>query len=161
RLRARHRLGRRALRPPVAVPARSRILTADDARRFVARRGFDPPAGGPARGRRLGIEVEWLAVDLDADYHRAPLAALRGAVERCGPLPAGSRVTFEPGGQVELSTPPLPDLDSCEALAADAAALGNAFADAGVGLVALGLDPGAEPPRAVQSPRYDAMEAYF
>ena len=143
------------------MPARSRVLTADDARRFVARRGFDPPADGPAPGRRLGIEVEWLAVGLDADHRRAPLAALRSAVESSGPLPAASSVTFEPGGQVELSTRPLPDLDACAALAVDAAALGRSLADAGLGLVALGLDPGAESAREVRSPRYDAMEAYF
>jgi iron(II)-dependent oxidoreductase len=70
-------------------------------------------------------------------------------------------VTFEPGGQVELSTPPFPELESCDALATDAAALGRTLADAGIGLVGLGLDPGPQHDREVRSPRYDAMEAYF
>jgi glutamate--cysteine ligase len=143
------------------VPARARILTTDEARRFVAERGFDPPSGGPPAGRRVGIEVEWLAVRLDGGHRRAPLAAVRDAVAACDPLPAGSRVTFEPGAQVELSTRPLPDLESCDALAVDSAALGKALADAGIGLVGLGLDPGPQPDREVHSPRYDAMEAYF
>jgi glutamate--cysteine ligase len=105
--------------------------------------------------------VEWLAVGLDPDQRRAPLDAIRDAVAACDVLPAGSRVTFEPGGQVELSTRPLPDLESCDALATDAAALGKALAHAGIGLVGVGLDPGPQHDRQVRSPRYDAMEAYF
>ncbi|HZP28722.1 MAG TPA: glutamate-cysteine ligase family protein, partial [Acidimicrobiia bacterium] len=142
------------------MPARTRVLDTDGARRFVAARGFEPAAAGPL-AQRVGIEAEWLTVRLDADHRRAPLAAVRDAASACQPLPAGSRVTFEPGGQIELSTRPLPGVRACDALATDAAALGKALAGAGIGLVAVGLDPGPEPEREVRSPRYDAMEAYF
>jgi glutamate--cysteine ligase len=143
------------------VPARTRVITTDDARQFIAERGFDPPASGPAPGRCVGIEVEWLAVRLDDDLRRAPFRDVCAAVSGCDPLPAGSRVTFEPGGQVELSSRPLPDLEACDALAVDAAALGRSLAAVGIGLVGLGLDPGPQHDREIRSPRYDAMEAYF
>ncbi len=143
------------------MPARTRVLTTDDAHRFVAERGFDPPADGPAPGQRVGIEVEWLTFCLGDSLRRAPFSAVSEAVAVCGPLPGGSRVTFEPGGQVELSSKPFADLGACGALAADAAVLGETFARAGIGLVGLGLDPGPQRERAVRSPRYDAMEAYF
>jgi len=143
------------------VPARTRVITTDDARRFIAERGFEPPPDGPEPGRCVGIELEWLAMCLDDDLRRAPLGAVREAVAACGPLPAGSRVTFEPGGQVELSTKPLRELAACAALADDAAVLGETLARVGIGLVGLGLDPGPQRERAVRSPRYDAMEAYF
>ena len=78
------------------------------------------------------------------------------------PGPAGSHLTLEPGGQVELSTPPLLGIGpACAALAADAAALSGDLADKGVGLVGLGYDPRPLPERWVDGPRYDAMEAYF
>src|SRR4029450_9253085 len=76
--------------------------------------------------------------------------------------PPGRRLTFEPGGQVELSSPPLRGIGpACASIAADAAALTTALADHGVGLIGLGLDPGPARPRCVDSPRYEAMEAYF
>lgn len=72
------------------------------------------------------------------------------------PMPGGSRITFEPGGQVELSGPPCPDVGAAiAAMSADIAALG-----AHVELVARGIDE-RPPTRVVHSPRYDAMEQFF
>ena len=77
-------------------------------------------------------------------------------------LAAGSRLTFEPGGQIELSAPPLQGIGpACAALAADAALLASELRHHGVGLVGLGLDPRVDRSRAFPSPRYDAMEHYF
>ncbi|HLY82496.1 MAG TPA: glutamate-cysteine ligase family protein, partial [Acidimicrobiales bacterium] len=76
-------------------------------------------------------------------------------------LPAGSRLTFEPGGQAELSSPPATSVGAaCESLAIDLTALGEAFSPLGVRLVQHGTSP---PPsrRVVDKPRYQAMEAYF
>jgi glutamate--cysteine ligase len=77
------------------------------------------------------------------------------------PLPAGSRLTFEPGGQVEVSSPPGRTVaEACATLSTDLEALREAFLPCGVRLVQEGLQP--DPPqRCVESPRYQAMEAYF
>src|SRR5918994_1109524 len=57
--RAKPRLGHRALRVPVTVPAARRSLTTRDVRQLVDLQCFPPrPAG------RVGVEVEWLAVCL-------------------------------------------------------------------------------------------------
>lgn len=130
-------------------------LTVDDVHRFVDERCLAPRAEG-----RVGVEVEWLPVRLD-DPAGPPVDDYLDLARR-EPAPAGSRLTFEPGGQIELSSPPLQGIGpACAALAADAAALGGTLAGAGVGLVGLGFDPRPSATRRVHSPRYDAMEAYF
>ena len=140
------------------MPSHERVLLLDEAARIAADRGFAAPVGDPAR--RAGIEMEWCTVDLrrpdrPADFDRVRAAAA-GAV-----LTHGSRISFEPGGQIELSTRPLPRLGAVRALADDAATLGRALARVGVGMVAIGLEPGPRRPRYLRSPRYDAMEAFF
>ena len=84
-------------------------------------------------------------------------------VIECAPdLPGGSRVTVEPGGAVELSTPPMSGVvPAVEALAADRAALRTVFAQAGLGLVLLGADPLRPPKRVNPGDRYAAMERHF
>jgi glutamate--cysteine ligase len=137
------------------VPSPNRSLTAGEVHRFVGDVCFAPSLDG-----RIGVEVEWLPVllfDPSRPVDHALLPAANGE-----PGPAGSRLTLEPGGQVELSSPPLLGIGpACAALAADAAALSRGLAEAEVGLVGLGLDPRAFPARCVDSPRYEAMEAYF
>ena len=138
--------------------ATQRVLTLGDARQFVADHGFVPP--DPAPDARLGIEIEWQTVSTGDPSQPVPFDLLertaRGTV-----LPGGSRLTFEPGGQVELSSRPLPGFDAHTAITADAAALTDALHAAGIGLVGLGLMPGDLRPRPVRSPRYDAMESHF
>jgi len=143
------------------VPTHLPALTRDDAHRAVAARGFDRPITTPRPERQVGIELEWLAVDATDLTRPAPLEAIEAATAAIGTLPCASLVTFEPGGQVELSSPPLPLAQSCDVAARDAATLGAALATADVALVALGLEPGPRRERALRSPRYDAMEAYF
>ncbi|MGZ4734814.1 MAG: glutamate-cysteine ligase family protein [Acidimicrobiia bacterium] len=135
------------------------VLTVDDARRIVADHGFNPAttATSPAR---LGVEIEWHTVSLDEPDVPAPFDVLKSAASAIH-LPGGSRLTFEPGGQVELSSRPLPGFEAGSAINADARALTEGLHDVGVGLVGLGLLPGATRPRALHSPRYDAMEAHF
>jgi glutamate--cysteine ligase len=143
------------------VPTRLPSLTRDDAHRAVAARGFDRPPTVPLPAGQVGIELEWLTVDAHAPDRPAPPDAVEAVTATLGPLPGGSLLTFEPGGQVELSSPPLPLSCACTVAARDAAILGDAMAAAGVALVALGLEPGPRRERAVHTPRYDAMEAYF
>ncbi|MCL2730728.1 MAG: ergothioneine biosynthesis glutamate--cysteine ligase EgtA [Actinomycetia bacterium] len=114
---------------------------------------------------RTGVELEWLVQDrsdpsalISVDRLDAALAP----VEAPGALPRGSRITREPGGQVELSSPPAPALGACvEAMAADLAVLREAADQAGLVLVGQGLDPFRKPPRVLDHPRYRAMEGYF
>ena len=152
--RAKPRLGHRALRVPVTVPAARRSLRTRDVHQLVEEQCFPPSPSG-----RVGVEIEWLAVCLADPTEPVPPEVVG---EAGAELPAGSRLTFEPGGQVELSSPPLRGIGpACASIAADAAALTTALANHGVGLIGLGLDPGPARPRCVDSPRYEAMEAYF
>ena len=132
-------------------------LTTADVLRFVDDRSFTPTSGPDGH---VGVEVEWLPVDLTDPFRPVPeeLVPTPGTE----PGPAGSRLTLEPGGQIELSSPPLRGIGpACAALAADAAALSGNLAERGLGLVGLGYDPRPLPERWVDGPRYDAMEAYF
>lgn len=142
------------------MPSRQRVLSAEEARRFVGHRGFETGGAAPL-GRRVGIELEWLAVSLEDPARPANFETVLRACSRATPFPGGSSLSFEPGGQVELSTQPLPLFEACAALARDAEVLGAALARDGVALVGLGLEPGPQRARAVFDPRYDAMEAYF
>jgi glutamate--cysteine ligase len=115
--------------------------------------------GPPAR---VGVELELIPVRQDdwsapVDHHRV-LAILDGL----GPLPAGGSLTVEPGGQVELSTLPAPDLGALVAAAApDLAALRTALADERICLLGSGADPLRPPVRVLDQPRYAAMERHL
>lgn len=140
------------------MPSPHPVLVAAEASRIVADRGFRPPL--PGAPRRVGIEMEWCTVDLadpsrPADFDRVCRTAASVS------LPHSSRVTFEPGGQIELSSAPLTWLAAVRAVTDDADELGRALASAGIGMVAIGLEPGPRRERLLRSPRYDAMEAFF
>ncbi|GAB3475535.1 ergothioneine biosynthesis glutamate--cysteine ligase EgtA [Nocardiopsis coralliicola] len=110
----------------------------------------------------VGAEAEWLVRDPGAPERPVPLTLLRTLVEAAGPPPAGSTVTFEPGGQVELSSPPLQGPAAAHAaLDADLAHLTAALTGAGLRLEGCGLDPLRPPHRQLQVERYTAMERYF
>src|SRR5438067_9582874 len=91
---------------------------------------------------RVGLECEWHVFDVADDRRVVRLEVVEDVVADIGPLPAGSRVTFEPGGQLELSSPPAVGVDAaCDALAADHDAVVAALAPFGLALVANGCDP--------------------
>ncbi|MDT3446622.1 MULTISPECIES: ergothioneine biosynthesis glutamate--cysteine ligase EgtA [unclassified Pseudofrankia] len=75
-------------------------------------------------------------------------------------LAEGSRITFEPGGQLELSGPPAPLPLAVSRLADDLADVRAALADAGLGLAGMGLDP-VRPPVRWLADRYAAMAGYW
>ena len=112
----------------------------------------------------VGIELELLTDDGGAagDHQRLTWERAEAVRTAVGPLPAGSALTVEPGGQLEISTQPMPTLtDACRAAAHDLLVLDRSCAATGVGLYALGQDPVRPPRRVTQAPRYRAMEAYF
>ncbi|MFJ7076905.1 glutamate-cysteine ligase family protein [Streptomyces sp. NPDC098781] len=83
-------------------------------------------------------------------------------VDVAGTFPGGSRITLEPGGQLELSSRSAVSLAGCvEAMATDLTVLREAVESAGLILVGTGLDPYREPPRILDHSRYRAMEKFF
>jgi ergothioneine biosynthesis glutamate--cysteine ligase EgtA len=110
----------------------------------------------------VGLELEGHLVDLDAPTQRVPWPRVRAAMDSIGPLPGRSRLTVEPGGQLELSGPPAPDVaDAVAAVRADRALLCAALAQARLGLAPLGADPLRRPERVNPAARYSAMEEHF
>lgn len=111
---------------------------------------------------RVGIEHESHTYCLaEPSRHLHPEEVL-DAVSAVGPLPRGSNVTVEPGGQVEVVTPPLePWWTALEALQVDGAVVRDALATAGIGVLGAGADPFRGPARTLSKPRYEAMEVYF
>jgi glutamate--cysteine ligase len=143
------------------VPSAEPVLTELEARRVIGDAARGPSAPRPGGGHRVGVELEWLAVPLDDPSGPVPFDALQAAAASLHPLAGGSRISFEPGGQVELSSPALEALAACATISLDATTLRTALGAAGIGLAAIGLDPGGKRERVVRSPRYDAMEAFF
>ncbi|MDQ1492411.1 MAG: glutamate--cysteine ligase, partial [Actinomycetota bacterium] len=138
------------------MPAHRRHLTVDALRHHIEQRCL-----GPSDRGLVGVEIELLTYPSADPLRRAPVSELR-AIADGNHLPAGSRITLEPGGQVEISTPPRPGLaQALPAAAADLAAVSAALRRAGLVPVARGLDPLRAPQRILDQPRYAAMEAFF
>ncbi|HUR49930.1 MAG TPA: glutamate-cysteine ligase family protein [Acidimicrobiales bacterium] len=117
--------------------------------------------GLPSAGPTVGAEVEWLVADLSAADSRPSVPKLEGLLADIV-LPGGSRISFEPGGQVELSSVPARTPDEAHAgLLADIAVLRPALRAGGLDLVAAPNDSARPPIRVSESPRYEAMERYF
>ncbi len=128
------------------------IRNASDVETF-ARRCF---LGSP--GDQVGIELEFLVFDRTAPARQVPMARIAGALP---PLPGGSLVTFEPGGQLELSGPPGSLPGAIALLAADVNAVRRALRDAGLALGGVGLDPLRPARRQLRLPRYEVMARFL
>ena len=125
------------------MPSPTRALQAEDVRRFVADRVF----GLSADPHGLGVELEWLTSQ-GRRSRRLPVGQAASLIDDLSPLPAGSRLTLEPGGQLELSSAPFRSIDEvCTAASADLAVLDQACDEREVELIALGADP-VRPPNA-------------
>ncbi|CAM5302735.1 Glutamate--cysteine ligase EgtA OS=Streptomyces microflavus OX=1919 GN=egtA PE=3 SV=1 [Streptomyces microflavus] len=100
--------------------------------------------------RIVGVELEWLihdrehpAVPVDGERLDSAVAARE--------LPLSAALTFEPGGQLELSSQPAGSLMECiETTAADLAAVRGSLGRAGLAPVGLGVDPWPQPLRATR-----------
>ncbi|MGE0296367.1 glutamate-cysteine ligase family protein [Pseudonocardia sp.] len=134
------------------MPVDRPVLDVDGVR-SLARAAF-----APGNEQLWGLEVETVVERRTPPHHRPRPAELpdRDA------LPGGSSVTVEPGGQLEISTPPRRSIDAAlDVLAADEAALATRIAAAGLRPVACAVDLRHEPSRVLDLPRYRAMEAFF
>ncbi|EID12192.1 glutamate--cysteine ligase [Mycobacterium xenopi RIVM700367] len=111
---------------------------------------------------RVGLEIEAHCYDPAAPYRRPSWDEITDVVAALPTLPGGSTVSVEPGGAVELSSPPVAGvLPAIAAMTSDQQVLRSAFADAGLGLVALGADPLRPAMRVNPGARYRAMEQFF
>ncbi|MET7452654.1 ergothioneine biosynthesis glutamate--cysteine ligase EgtA [Streptomyces sp. NPDC005574] len=110
--------------------------------------------------RTVGVEVEWLVHELSAPQLPVTRDRLEAAYAALRTVPLKSALTVEPGGQLELSSPPAASLMECvDTVSADLAAVRAVLAEDGLALVGLGHDPWHSPRRFLREPRYDAMEA--
>ena len=144
------------------MPGPVRHLTDRAARGHITERCL-LPTPSTSRGR-VGLECEWHvrpAAD-PAAAGRASTSSETGS-RRWARLPGGSRVTYEPGGQLELSSPPAAGVAGGHRprWPPTAAAVTAALESDGIELLASGVDPLRPPVRQLRAPRYDAMEAFF
>ncbi|WP_197319016.1 ergothioneine biosynthesis glutamate--cysteine ligase EgtA [Saccharomonospora sp. NB11] len=123
--------------------------------------------------RLLGVELEYLVHDVTDPT--LPLTASRLAAalgphaprslvpdSPALPLPAGSALTVEPGGQVEVSSAPASSFRSLvDAVDADLAHVADRLAASGLRLAPEALDAFRTPRRLLTTPRYAAMERRF
>ena len=146
----------------------SQLRTRADAEAYVAKVCFKH---GPPR--LLGVELEW-TVHHDDDPRRpldpevlsdalgphTPTSLVADSPHL--PLPAGSALTLEPGGQVEISSAPAESPRALlDAVAADADHVQELLAARGLVVGEQGTDPWRVPRRLLRVPRYAAMEAAF
>lgn len=139
------------------MPVRPAVTEAELEARL---RGICFKTGPP---QRIGVEIEWLVHD--AHNPRCPVepTRLHSAATALRALPLTSLLTFEPGGQLELSSLPATSLSDCiNAVAADLAMVRPALRARGLGMAGHGHNPWHAPHRVLtDDPRYNAMEAYF
>ncbi|MEV5843390.1 ergothioneine biosynthesis glutamate--cysteine ligase EgtA [Streptomyces sp. NPDC051985] len=109
--------------------------------------------------RTLGVEVEWLVHELRRPQLPVTSERLEAAYAALRTVPLGSALTVEPGGQLELSSPPAASLMECiGTVSADLDAVRTVLAEQDLGLMGVGHDPWHTPRRFLREPRYDAME---
>ncbi|MEV2203412.1 ergothioneine biosynthesis glutamate--cysteine ligase EgtA [Streptomyces fradiae] len=111
----------------------------------------------------VGVELEWFVHDLRSPYLPVPRDRLDTAFAALRALRLESSLTVEPGGQLELSSPPAPSLARCVAtVSADLSAVRSELARLGLALTGSGTDPWLPSrDRLLREPRYDAMETYL
>ncbi len=110
--------------------------------------------------RRLGVEVEWLVHESRDPRLPVSRERLEAAYAALREVPLRSALTVEPGGQLELSSPPAASLTEClTTVSADLDAVRAVLCRDGLTLSGMGHDPWQTPRRFLRQPRYDAMEA--
>ncbi|WP_405962658.1 ergothioneine biosynthesis glutamate--cysteine ligase EgtA [Streptomyces sp. NBC_00723] len=136
------------------TPTRS-ALTEAEVEALV--RGICFKTGPP---RTVGVEVEWLVHEPREPRLPVTPERLEAAYAALRTLPLSSPLTVEPGGQLELSSPPAASLMECVGVvSADLTAVRAVLAAQGLALSGHGTDPWRTPRRFLHEPRYDAMEA--
>lgn len=134
-----------------------RPLTEAEAEVYIAAGCFRTGAVGA-----LGLELERIVHDAADPRRQVPVAEVRAAMQGLEVLPDGGIISYEPGGQLEVSTACAADLPALlAATRADLAVVGSLIAEAGLTLSTLAMDSLRPPVRSLHLPRYAAMEDYF
>jgi glutamate--cysteine ligase len=168
---------------------RSQALSLDQAREHAGMVAFPRPAAAPAP-EGIGLEPEFFPIRRLADGRPGSRVLLTGegsvlqtldglasgdervearVAETSGaehfPIIGGGRLTFEPGAQVEFSTPVYPTI--CDAMVDMADVIGRvrgAFARREVAIAAVGVDVWHDVetvPQQLRAGRYTAQAAYY
>ena len=152
----------------------------------LAVHAFSPPPAGLPAPRKVGAEVELIPLEaatgrrypLEPDGVPGTLPFLRRFGGRQGwretrtgkgtpsfELPVGGALTFEPGGQLEYSTPPCRSASALLALLRSVVPpLRSAAAQEGIELLAVGIDPCnsvEDAPLLLRTKRYARMAEYL
>ena len=110
----------------------------------------------------VGVETEWLVVEPGNPAGHVSLNRVQALMSAAGSFPAGSKLTFEPGGQLELSSRPMPGAEAaCRSMRADLAHTRRRLAAGGLALAGMGIDPHRGPLLQETAERYTCMFAYF
>ncbi|WP_227979871.1 ergothioneine biosynthesis glutamate--cysteine ligase EgtA [Nocardia spumae] len=123
----------------------------------------------------IGAELEWLTIcsEPSASDSRPRLSALADALGPYAPqsispdspakvLPGGSRITLEPGGQIELSSAPFDDASQlCAQLLEDSHFLSGLLEARSIRTISAAADADRQARRLLRLPRYRAMERSF
>ncbi|WP_334683817.1 glutamate-cysteine ligase family protein [Arthrobacter sp. CAN_A214] len=110
----------------------------------------------------VGVEIERIVHDTTNPRRPVPVAEVQAVAGQVTDLPSGGVITFEPGGQLELSSACGVDLPSVmKAARSDLAVLDGFFQDAGLSFSNVALDSSRPPVRTLNHSRYAAMETHF
>ncbi|MBO0837749.1 MAG: ergothioneine biosynthesis glutamate--cysteine ligase EgtA [Actinobacteria bacterium] len=110
----------------------------------------------------VGLEIEAHLVDLRAVPEPVPWPRVEQTTDAVRAVIRRSTVTVEPGGQLELSGQPEPDIVSAvHGLRHDWQGVRLALAEHGLGAAFAGADPLRPSRRTNPRPRYQAMEQHF
>lgn len=152
----------------------------------LADRAFRGPIAASMSPRKLGAEVEFIpvesltgrrcAIDTDGVLSTLPFLRSYGSAQGwresrtpkgtpCFTLPDGGMLTFEPGGQLEYSSPPCRSASTLLAVLRSAVIpLREAAAGEGIDLLAAGIDPFSpieQAPMLLHASRYQRMAEYL
>jgi glutamate--cysteine ligase len=136
------------------VPSPTPSLTTAAARDLIRETAFPGTTGSS-----VGLEIEWFT-----SPSRSPrsVAELRTLLEPHLPLPHRSLITFEPGGQLELSSRVMGSCGAAvNAVGRDTNAVRAALKPHGIELTANGIDPHRPLRLCTDEQRYVSMKAYF
>jgi glutamate--cysteine ligase len=110
----------------------------------------------------VGLETEAHLVDLRAVHEAVTWHRIQEITDLLRDVVDRSAVTVEPGGQLELSGQPEPDIvTAVDALRHDWQGVRLALAEHGLGAAFAGADPVRPSRRVNPRPRYQAMEEHF
>ena len=137
------------------MPQPTPLLGVADARAHIASRAFTE-----GEACEIGVELEWFTRNGSDSTRNTDFDLVRRTATSCESR-LDAKLTFEPGGQVELSSRPGSLSGVIDATRRDIVTLAHALERQNVKLSGTGVNPGPPRERVVDTGRYRAMEQYF